>query len=94
MIDIARITVPARLRNSHALVNMFCSTVRKFGRRYGGNSIIKGGGGAFRTVRLRMNATIMATEMPKAYIASIRTAPNDIKPNTVCPAKKVAIISV
>src|SRR5437868_13570492 len=93
MIEIARITVPARFKNSHARVTMFWKTVRKFGTRYGGSSIRNGGGGAFNSVRLRMKATITATIIPNEYIASMRTAPSEINPNTVRPAKNAAIIS-
>ena len=49
MIEIARITVPARFTNSqprHHVLN----TVRMLGIRYGGSSMMNGGGGAFSRV--------------------------------------------
>ena len=94
MMEIASMTVPALLTKSHARVSMFCKTVLMLGIRYGGSSIMNGGGGAFSSVRFRMNATTSAATMPRVYIASISTAPRDTNPKTVCPVKKAPIISV
>src|SRR5436190_12291018 len=53
-----------------------------------------GGGGAFRIVRFRIDATTIATAIPNKYIVRIITAPNDTTPSTVRPEKKAAIINV
>src|SRR5688500_9770268 len=56
MMEIARITVPARFTNNQDRSSMFVKTDRRFGIRYGGSYIINRGGGAFKTVRFEMNA--------------------------------------
>ena len=53
-----------------------------------------GGGGAFRTVCFRIQAMMIATAIPRPYMARIITAPNEMKPRTFRPAKKAAITRV
>ena len=81
--EIAKITVPALLTKSQARVNMLSRTFLRFGRRYGGSSSTKGGGGDLSKVFFKIQATMMAVTIPSAYIPSINTAPSEIKPKTV-----------
>src|SRR2546421_812162 len=93
-IEIDRITVPARFRKTEERVNRACATFPKSGSRYGGSSITNGGGGAFRIVRFKIDATMIATATPSKYIVRMITAPSDTTPNTVFPEKNAAIIKV
>lgn len=71
MTDIANIIVPAFFINPNARTDICSSTLRKRGRRYGGNSMRKDESSPFRAVILRSFESAIATAIPIMYIPNI-----------------------
>src|SRR5690606_8707011 len=93
-IEMARMTVPARLRNCEARSHIVIMMLRHDGDLYGGSSSISAGAGPAKSVFLKTQAAAIAMSTPSAYRLNMTAARSESTPPSFCAGMNVAIISV